>query len=239
MSFCPTRDIHSIYLDNEMPEVYKAEYEAHVNSCEKCKAELNKLKKLHSVFAADASALNLDKTFMDQSFERLQLKMKYSKNVNAGAPKNNFKTYIRQYGSVAAIAACLCLAVMLPMQGLMNKKAGDATQTAMYINPVKSAENVSLNSGNIVSVSGNIHKQVLASGRSADVHSNYQGSVGTSDGLVQSVGYGNIASSRVVKDMDVFQPAFVKEDNPKSIKISVPDMNNMPVQIEITFPDAE
>lgn len=238
MSFCPTRDIHSIYLDNEMPEVYKAEYEEHLKVCEKCRTELEKIKKLHSVFTADASSLNLDKTFMDQSFERLQMKMKYSKTVNAGNPKNSFK-YFRQYASVAAVAACMCLAIMLPLRGLLNKKAESGTQTAMYINPVKSAENVSLNSGNIVSVSGNIHKQVLASGRSTDVHSNFKGSMRTADGLVQSVGYGNVASSRVVKDIDVFQPAFVKEDNPKSIKISVPDMNNMPVQIEITFPDAE
>jgi hypothetical protein len=44
MSFCPTKDIHSIYLDNEMPEIYKAEYESHVATCKKCQQELNKIK---------------------------------------------------------------------------------------------------------------------------------------------------------------------------------------------------
>ena len=71
--------IHSIYLDNEMPEIYKAEYENHLNSCEKCKKELEKLKKLHSIYSSDAADLKLDQTFMDQSFERLQMKMKNSK----------------------------------------------------------------------------------------------------------------------------------------------------------------
>ena len=34
MSFCPSKDIHSVYLDNELPEVYKAEYEAHIAVCQ-------------------------------------------------------------------------------------------------------------------------------------------------------------------------------------------------------------
>ena len=40
MFTCPTNEIHSLYLDNELPQNYVAEYEAHIVSCEKCKAAL-------------------------------------------------------------------------------------------------------------------------------------------------------------------------------------------------------
>ena len=44
MSFCPSKDIHSVYLDGELPENYKAEYELHISHCEKCRKELEQLK---------------------------------------------------------------------------------------------------------------------------------------------------------------------------------------------------
>ena len=43
MSFCPSKDIHSVYLDGELPENYKAEYELHISHCEKCRKELEQL----------------------------------------------------------------------------------------------------------------------------------------------------------------------------------------------------
>ena len=43
MSTCPTNEIHSLYLDNELPQAHKEQYEAHIASCEKCKASLEKL----------------------------------------------------------------------------------------------------------------------------------------------------------------------------------------------------
>ena len=47
MFTCPEDDIHSIYLDNELPPNFVAEYEAHVASCPKCKAKNEKFKKIH------------------------------------------------------------------------------------------------------------------------------------------------------------------------------------------------
>ena len=78
MSFCPTKDIHSIYLDNEMPEIYKAEYESHVATCKKCQQELNKIKVLHTLLSSDADVVTPDLHYAEQSFERLQLKMHYA-----------------------------------------------------------------------------------------------------------------------------------------------------------------
>ena len=58
MSTCPENDIHSIYLDGELPEIYKAEYEAHLNNCIKCRTKLEQMKKIHEAFQYD-SASNL------------------------------------------------------------------------------------------------------------------------------------------------------------------------------------
>ena len=81
MSFCPSNDIHSIYLDNELPLEFKAEYEKHVENCPACKAKLEKLRELNSVFEMDAKAITPDSHYMDESFERLKIKMSYSKTV--------------------------------------------------------------------------------------------------------------------------------------------------------------
>ena len=50
MSTCPEKDLHSIYLDGELPEEFLKEYENHVAGCEKCKAELEKLRKVSVPF---------------------------------------------------------------------------------------------------------------------------------------------------------------------------------------------
>ena len=52
MSFCPSKDIHSVYLDGELPEVYKAEYESHLKICPTCQKELDKIKALRGIFQA-------------------------------------------------------------------------------------------------------------------------------------------------------------------------------------------
>ena len=103
MSFCPTKDIHSVYLDNELPEAYKKEYEAHIESCEKCRKELEALKALHATFKADSDSITPDEHFMDESYNRLLLKMSYSKNT----AKSSGRRFVRPafYLPVAAAAA--------------------------------------------------------------------------------------------------------------------------------------
>ena len=91
MSFCPSKDIHSVYLDGELPENYKAEYELHISHCEKCRKELEQLKALRSLFKADSDSIKLDDKFMDESFQRLQIKMAYSRNIGKLPQKSPFQ----------------------------------------------------------------------------------------------------------------------------------------------------
>ena len=101
MYTCPTDDIHSIYLDGELPDIYLKEYEAHVKTCSECAKKLQKLQKLRSLFKSDSEMLTPDKIAMDESFKRLNTKLHYSKNT----------TYVYKvsknavFGSIAAAAA--------------------------------------------------------------------------------------------------------------------------------------
>ena len=70
MSTCPEKDIHSVYLDNELPPVYIKEYEAHVSQCAQCKNELERIKALRDNLRADSAAIALSSADLEKSFER-------------------------------------------------------------------------------------------------------------------------------------------------------------------------
>ena len=112
MSFCPSKDIHSVYLDNELPEVYKKEYEAHLEVCEKCRKELETLKALRSSLRADAEGITPDSHYLDESYERLMVKMSYAKNVGKVSEKR-FARPAYFIPLVAAAAAAFALVVPL------------------------------------------------------------------------------------------------------------------------------
>ena len=228
MSFCPSKDIHSVYLDGELPENYKAEYELHISHCEKCRKELDQLKALRSLFKSDSESLNLDQHFMDESFQRLQVKMAYSRNVGRLPQKSPFKvvSYV-----ASGIAAAAVLALVLPL-GLKSKQASSGASavvtspliqsvssvsavpiTAVSTGAQTSANNVSFDSGRSVVVSGNIQDVVLSS---------------------EKVRKNSSTFSRNVNDVDVLRPDF--QDEAISIKITVPGMGDFPVTTEINVP---
>lgn len=82
MYTCPTDDIHSIYLDGELPDIYLKEYEAHVKNCSECAKKLQKLQKLRSLFKSDIEMLTLDKIAMDESFKKAEYKAALFKKYN-------------------------------------------------------------------------------------------------------------------------------------------------------------
>ena len=226
MSFCPSKDIHSVYLDGELPENYKAEYELHISHCEKCRKELDQLKALRAMFKADSDSLNLDEHFMDESFQRLQIKMAYAKNVGKAPQKSPFKVISYVASGVAAAAV---LALVLPL-GLKTNKA-DASQnvaaspliqsvnsvsavpiTAVSTNAASSGNNVGFDSGRSVVVSGNIKDVVLSSEKQRK----------------------NSPFAKNVSEVDVLRPDF--QDEAIKIKITVPGMGDFPVTTEINVP---
>jgi len=113
MSTCPDYDIHSIYLDGELPSAYVAKYEEHLASCEECKAKLEKIRKLHKVFAQDSASMELSKERMDASWEKLESKLKFTRTINT-KPAKNFSAAKKMSYFVAGIAAAAVLGIVLP-----------------------------------------------------------------------------------------------------------------------------
>lgn len=238
MSFCPTKDIHSIYLDNELPEIYKAEYEAHINSCEKCKMELEKLRKLHSLFNSDSSQITPDSHYLDQSFERLKIKMDYSKNTTS--PVNKFKYFIPS--CAAAAVAIFALAISLNTRITAKKDNAMVASATDFVSRNAPANNVSLTGGRSMVISGNIHQSI-----NQQFYPNYPKNYAISDGkgvvisgnikesLISSGNTRNVNTNNWVRNVEVFGPE-INDESKISIKITVPNMDQVPVCTEIEVP---
>ncbi len=117
MSTCPNKDLHSIYLDNELPLSYVKEYEDHVKNCPKCTAELQKLKNLHNLFQEDSKSIKFSEQDLDKSYERLLTRMSYHKNTSK---TRNVFTF-GKFNSAAkyiftGVAAAAVIAVVLPIR---------------------------------------------------------------------------------------------------------------------------
>ena len=233
MSFCPSKDIHSVYLDNELPEIYKAEYESHIASCPKCKAELERLRGLRGLLKEDSASITLDEHFLDESYQRLMIKMSYAKNTGKKAEsKFNFRTITY---AVSGVAAAAILAVVLPLRagvapagaGMSANQTqivglGQNTSTATSFTPA--ANNVSFNSGNSMVISGNINESDLSRGHGQR----------SSGAEIQNVST-NANPGKIMKGVEVLRPDF-DENETISIKITLPGMNSVPVTAEIQLP---
>lgn len=224
MSFCPSKDIHSIYLDREMPDVYRAEYEAHLKTCEACQKELAKLKTLHGIFEEDSKAISLNEKELDQSFEKLMIKMNYSKTTKAVSSASfgrKVASSIKYFVPAAAAAAIVALIVPLRVNSAKIDNAG-MPAVASVASQIPSGTNVSFGSGKGVVISGNILESVLPS------------AAGMNNGFIQNVSTNSVPNT-FIQDIDVFRPAF-NDDKTISIKITVPGMNKIPVTAEINLP---
>lgn len=124
MSTCPKNDIHSIYLDGELPEGFKKDYEAHIAGCEKCRRELERLRRISAVFKTDSASVNMDKQALDQSFERLQSRMRFSRVVKASSGDKNI-VRLKNFVPLAAAAAAV-FAILLPLKNNATQSAGAA-----------------------------------------------------------------------------------------------------------------
>ena len=68
MYSCPTDDIHSVYIDNELPQNYVSDYENHLKVCPKCSAKVEQLKKIKNIIKMDSDTISVDNHYLEQSF---------------------------------------------------------------------------------------------------------------------------------------------------------------------------
>ena len=223
MSFCPTDDLHSIYLDNEMPEAYKAEYESHIKVCPECQRKLENIRKLHDLFDSDSKSIEMDDARLEKSYEKLMSRMAYTKNIHKAEKKTNSSwKYI-----CSAAAAAMVFALIIPLRLNAKGSAVETGSTTVAVNnasPMQPVTNVSVGGGNGVIISGNIQGSVM------------QVSSGTNN-FAQNVNT-NSSEGLFLTDVDVFRPAF-EGDNSLTIKITIPAMNSAFVPSTHYLPENE
>lgn len=114
MSTSPEKDLHSVYIDGEMPENFISKYEEEISSNAESKKQLEKMKALHNLLQEDAKAKTADDTFREQSFARLKTKMSYSKTLHA-AEKPSYILSFSKYAASFAATAAVFAAVFIPV----------------------------------------------------------------------------------------------------------------------------
>lgn len=131
MFTCPDKEIHSVYLDGELPPSLVSIYEAHVASCEKCKAQLESLRKVHEALETDARSITLDRAHIEQGWERLMARRHFrdvtrkSRSV-VWSTGGSGKIARGVWRVLPAMAAAAVAAVILPIR----MRAGAKTETA-------------------------------------------------------------------------------------------------------------
>lgn len=236
MSFCPTNDIHSVYLDNELPKQFKADYEKHIQSCSHCQKELEKMKSVRKFLQVDAKGISPDSHYLDQSFERLRIKMAYSKTTTSRKPQISLKNL----GYVAmGAAAVLAFAFIVPSRSNSGKFSSQQT-ASLSVPYVNSANNVSFDSGRSVVISGNIGDKFLSS-----VSNNQNGGTpvvnyvrsNRNDGFTVDYQYANgQRNNDMIRNVDVLRPDFMEEKT-ISIKVTFPGMYDGPISPDMLVPE--
>lgn len=245
MFTCPDNEIHSLYLDNELPKGLAEDFEAHIASCPKCKAKFESFKKTHDSLKSDASSISLDQKYLDESFERLQLKMRYAKNTAASSTKEKkvfmFPEEVKKY-MPAAVAAAAVFAVMLPFS-LSNRKAANVQMTVpvAQVQQIKRTNDFSVKPEhmlqtatnvaypvNLISDSQNILANDSVSNNAIAVDANSTYTLYTFNALapantivITQYKTVNNAATTLLQD-DFFTPDFTRPDDQNALQVYMP-----------------
>ncbi len=235
MSFCPSKDIHSIYLDNEMSAEIKAQYEKHLSCCPECQKQLEQMRQVRDLFLKDKLECSVEKEFLDASFERLQLKMKFSDNVKKTKKSNFVFANSRWMYAVSGVAAAALFALIIPIRVKASTTEGlniidinkgpTIVPTAISNNGMRNiVNNVSLGSGNGMLISDNMERSIQYAGN---------------DGVLlrRSIprdSRENSIANNLLNNVTVVKPAI--GDKSISIRITIPGFDSVPVTTEINVP---
>lgn len=217
MSTCPEHDMHSVYLDGELPQKYALEYESHMTTCQQCRDKYMKLQGISALLKEDTAQHQLSSQEMEDSFARLQTKLRYQKTVREIQPKNiNRFTWV--VPTVAA--AALAFALILPARhGVSSPAAATSSER-----PISISANAL--TGGLVSAPSVNHQRARFMSDSAII---------MEEPISQHLKTVSFTSDNAISTMDIFRPSFETEKN-ISVKMTLSDLNSIPVQGEISVP---
>ncbi len=224
MSGCPEKDLHSIYLDGEMPEKFARKYEEHLKGCEKCRQQLARVQKIHLLLQEDRLDSKLDDKFLDDSFLRLQTKMRFAQVTQRKDTLSSgfgFSKWAISFGTAAAVFAIAMITPVFLHSG--NSQTTEVTAIARNeLKPIAESK---------VVVKGNIEPKNLSSALASKKQEDEP--VQEKKSFTQRViSATNMAS---FSDIDVFRPDFHKSS--ASVKIEYPDMYSIPMRQADSFED--
>ena len=163
MSTSLDKDLHSVYIDGEMPETFVSQYESIVQADSKEKERLEKMQKLHALLQEDSDSMTVSDSFAEESFARLQTKMRYAKNVSfaggSSGEKKSFVTPFVKYASSFAAAAAVFAVVFIPIHYNSLSKAKETAVAAISIMKQNTIEPIAKKD---VIIDGNINKEDLS-----------------------------------------------------------------------------
>ncbi|MBQ5999761.1 MAG: hypothetical protein IJL70_09885 [Treponema sp.] len=236
MYSCPTDDIHSIYLDKELPQPLVAEYEAHIQNCKKCAEKLESLRRIKNTFRADSEKIQFKDDFMDKSYERLLTKMSYAKTTKS-VKIYKFPTEPVKW---AVAAAAVVVAAIVPLS--ITNRSNAQSESIATITPVTRTQHVPISENQSVIVDGNFDGnygipastggQYMYSGMGPE---NNAGSDGFRPPRPPRPHMNHRQLSSSLTNVDVLRPEF-DEPNKISIKINVPGLEEDDDSIEIKLP---
>lgn len=223
MSTCPEKDIHSIYVDSELPAHYENLYKEHLRECNRCSQVFNRMKQLHTMLQNDAETIKLSSQELDDSFSRLQVRMSYHE-VTSRASRISFLPVTKW----SFAAAALLVAVLLPFQMSRHTVSqGVANDSASAV----SFQSVSSAGIAPVSYVGQ-NESTLFDGVSGSIN-------GRGNPAVRSVSYSGQTSDtdtmRLIS-VDMFKPDLVGTNSSDSVSIQIQllPVNSTGVYIPLT-----
>ena len=213
MSTCPDYDMHSVYLDGELPQKYALDYETHLTSCQRCRDDFIKIQRLSTILKEEARESELSSQELEVSFARLQTKLHYQKTIKDTQPQN-----IKKFTWVvpAVVAAALAFALILPMGTHSPISAATKEQ------PIS------------------IAASALTGGLSVAPSVNYNTARFLQDSVIAEENFSNIQTvslsrNETISPMDFFRPSFDKSED-ISIKMTLSNLSSIPVQGSTTVP---
>ena len=204
------KDLHSIYIDDEMPETFVPEYESLLKSDSESSADYERMKKIHDLlnFDAESESSKISDEFMEESFRRLQSKMRFSQTVEMAAPKKNAFSFMKFPVSFAAAAAVFAV-IFVPLSSRNSADENVAINAISHIDlqPVADAD---------VKIDGNIDSYKLPEVFSAVAKA--ESAAGKTVSASVSTAVSSKNSEHVVKSMGNIseEPKVALSENPAS-----------------------
>lgn len=150
------KDLHSVYIDGEMPKDFVAEYEDVLSKDAEVAAELKRVERVHEFFRADAESIKVSDEFVEESFARLQMKMRFAQTAKK-AEKTPFAKTLRLPMSFAAAAAAFALIFTPAFVNSSSKVEKEVMAIAVAV-----ADDIPALSEKTVAIDGNINSEKLA-----------------------------------------------------------------------------